>query len=730
MKRVSTVALLLLTLVSWLFPAGIMALPAESEVVRIGVVSFRPKLLTEEQWQPLIKALKRAVPERDFVVEVFGLSELEAAVASRQADFVLTNPGHYIRISHLSGLSAPLATVISDESGQPLSVFGGVILTKADRSDIRDLVDLRGKKIAAVDLNSLGGYLMQAFELAQVGVRLPKDGELVITQLPHDNVVNSVLAGQADAGFVRCGVLEAMAREGKLDLARLKVLNPQNLPHFPQALSTRLYPEWPFAALPHVDEQLARQVTAALFTLEQRNLGGASAMGIQGFTIPADYAPIADLMRELRVPPFDAPRFTARDVWDQYHWAIVAALLAGILIVSLALRLLATNRRLGVEHQLLLQQSFRLEESEARFRSLVQTMPDLVWLKDPSGRYLMCNPAFESLYGAPQAQIIGKRDEDFVSAETAAAFQVNDQKAVAARGPVVDEEWLTFASDGRRALMETTKVPLHIGSEFIGILGIAHDITERDRVESALRERTESLLRSNADLEQFAYSVSHDMRQPLRSVTGHLQLLERSVAGKLDEDSRENLTYALEGARRMDAMIVSLLDYSRVGRKTEAKKWLDCRQPLDEAMGFLAPSIEQEQARVDVTGEWPRLFASRDELTRLFQNLIGNALKYHEPGQPPAVEVHSAADAKCWRVSVRDDGIGIDPAQADRLFQFFSRLQSRTRFEGTGMGLALCRRIVEHHGGRIWVESAGLGRGSVFFFELPINRDDAVESSP
>lgn len=259
---------------------------------------------------------------------------------------------------------------------------------------------------------------------------------------------------------------------------------------------------------------------------------------------------------------------------------------------------------------------------------------------------------------------------------------------------------------------------------------LARIAINRAVAEEALRQKTEALQRSNADLEQFAYSVSHDMRQPLRAVWGHLQLLEGTLQDKLDEDDQQNLHYALDGAKRMDAMIVSLLDYSRVGRKTEAKTWLESRESLDEALSFLTPAIKEAQAQVAVSGTWPRVFASRDELTRLFQNLVGNAVHYHDQNTPPQVEVASQQVGETWRVSVRDHGIGIDPKQIGRLFQFFSRLQSRTKFDGTGMGLALCRRIVEHHQGRIWAESPGEGKGSTFVFELPVSAEVGSDAKP
>lgn len=242
--------------------------------------------------------------------------------------------------------------------------------------------------------------------------------------------------------------------------------------------------------------------------------------------------------------------------------------------------------------------------------------------------------------------------------------------------------------------------------------GTVQDITERKNIEDELK-------RSNNELDQFAYAISHDMRQPLRMITSYLSLIEKELVEQLNDNTRQYLKFATDGAKRMDRMILAMLDYSRVGRKTDSMASIVSREVLDDTLGFLKPDITAKNATVEVTGEWCELTASRDELTRLLQNLIGNALKYHAPDQPPRVEVHAATTPTLFRVTIRDHGIGIDPKQTDRLFKVFSRLQDRTRFEGTGVGLALCRKIVEHHGGRIGVESAGEGCGSIFWFELP-----------
>ena len=246
------------------------------------------------------------------------------------------------------------------------------------------------------------------------------------------------------------------------------------------------------------------------------------------------------------------------------------------------------------------------------------------------------------------------------------------------------------------------------------LIGTHTDITERKNLET-------ELIRSNAELEQFAYAVSHDMRQPLRMVTSYLTLIEKALKTQLDDDTRQFLTFAVDGATRMDSMILSLLDYSRVGRGNETFSVISTRAAVDEALSFLKPVLESCEGTVEVSGDWVDVVANHDELTRLFQNLIGNALKYHDENKLPFVHVLASVTSNTFRVEVRDNGIGIAANQIDRLFKVFSRLQARTRFEGSGVGLALCRKIIEHHGGEIGVQSEGEGLGCVFWFELPFD---------
>ena len=264
-------------------------------------------------------------------------------------------------------------------------------------------------------------------------------------------------------------------------------------------------------------------------------------------------------------------------------------------------------------------------------------------------------------------------------------------------------------------------------------LGLANSaLQEKNRalVETiALREQIEAeLLRSNAELEQFSYAISHDMRQPLRMISSYLQLLDMGLAEKLDAEKREYLNFAANGARRLDQMLVALLEYSRVGRKGEPPVWLESRAVLDEALLFLHPAISEARAWVCIEGEWPRVLVRRDEILRLLQNLIGNAIKFRVAGRKPEIQVESGVVDGQWRVSVADNGAGMIPGQVERLFQVFQRLHSRAEYEGSGVGLALCRKIAEHHNGRIWAESAGEGRGSRFCVALPLEPEAPCRS--
>lgn len=242
------------------------------------------------------------------------------------------------------------------------------------------------------------------------------------------------------------------------------------------------------------------------------------------------------------------------------------------------------------------------------------------------------------------------------------------------------------------------------------MIGVNYDITEQKKAEHMLAA-------VNVELQQFAYLASHDMREPLRMISSYLALLERHLGSDLDGDSRDFLAFAKDGAQRLDRMILGLLDYSRIGRDAQPKAPVPLGEVVDEAVANLGVAIETAQARVAVPVPLPAVLGSRNELVRLLQNVIGNAVKYGAPDRTPLVTVTASRADSTWVVSVADNGVGIAADDRERIFGIFQRLHGAD-VEGCGIGLASCKKIVEHHGGRIWVESEP-GRGSTFFFTLP-----------
>ncbi len=253
-------------------------------------------------------------------------------------------------------------------------------------------------------------------------------------------------------------------------------------------------------------------------------------------------------------------------------------------------------------------------------------------------------------------------------------------------------------------------------------LGEARMRRERRRGQEELRRSVEELARSNAELEQFAYVVSHDLQEPLRMVASYVQLLEERYKDQLDGNAREFIAYAVDGATRMKRMITDLLTYSRAGKNGKETVEVACEAALGQACADLRASITEAAAEISHS-PLPTVLGDADQLTHLFQNLIGNAIKFRSQA-PPRVHVSAELNGQEWVFSVCDNGIGVDPQFADRIFLVFQRLHAREDYPGTGIGLAIARKIVERQGGRIWVESEP-GKGATFHFTVPAHAPEA-----
>jgi signal transduction histidine kinase len=251
-----------------------------------------------------------------------------------------------------------------------------------------------------------------------------------------------------------------------------------------------------------------------------------------------------------------------------------------------------------------------------------------------------------------------------------------------------------------------------------------HERGLRHQAENDLARKVEELARSNADLEQFAYVASHDLQEPLRMVTAYTQLLAERYHGRLDENADKFIGYATEGAQRMQVLIQDLLAFSRVGRNGPGAGNVDCNAVLQEVAQTLATAVQESGATV-THAELPTVWADRTQVAQLLQNLIGNAIKFRGK-EAPVISVQAEKAGQQWRFSVSDNGIGIEAEHAKNIFVVFQRLHARSEYPGNGIGLAICKKIVEHYGGKIWMESQP-GRGSAFKFTLPAHGPDYKE---
>lgn len=356
-----------------------------ADALTLGIFAFQPSAIIQAKYQPLVDYLNRKVPGAQVHLKVMSQAEMETALAQHRLDLVFTNPSHFVFLRSRNQLSGALATLVSQENEQSTSMLGGVILTPSSRQDINTLADLKGRRLAIPGVQFLGGYQAQAYELMLAGLHLPQDATLDRHD-HHDGVIKALLAGQADAGFVRTGIVEAMIATGELPANRFKVINPQKPAYFPFQVSTRLYPEWAFAASPHVDDHTVIQITRALYDI-QPDSAVARAAGIHGFTVPGDYLPVENLARALRLPPFDgAPEFTPGDIWQRYRAPISIGLAAGLIVLALTVTLIASRRR--------------LKQSEQRFRAIFEGAQDGIVLADAaSKRLIAANQRFCDMIG-------------------------------------------------------------------------------------------------------------------------------------------------------------------------------------------------------------------------------------------------------------------------------------------------------------------------------------------
>ncbi len=360
-----------------------------------------------------------------------------------------------------------------------------------------------------------------------------------------------------------------------------------------------------------------------------------------------------------------------------------------------------------------------LRDSETKYAALVEQANDgVVIVQD--GECKFANKALGDICGYSPAQVMSIPFDEVLAPESAdVVARIRQTASEGNRAPV--QEAAVVRPDGTKRYVEVSVSPIQFDGKPAG-MGIARDVTERKQADEMLRRQAEELQRSNSELEQFAYVASHDLQEPLRMVASYVKLLERRYKEKLDEDAADFIGFAVDGANRMHHLINDLLAYSRVGTQGNPFEPCDSGEVLMQALANLRASIEESGAVIAMDA-MPGLEADESQLLQVFQNLIGNAIKFRSE-ESPTIHVSCREDEDNFTFSVRDNGIGIDPKYADRVFTIFQQLHDKSEYPGTGIGLAICRKIVERHGGRIWLDS-NESSGTTFSFTIPRARGDS-----
>jgi len=381
---------------------------------------------------------------------------------------------------------------------------------------------------------------------------------------------------------------------------------------------------------------------------------------------------------------------------------------------------------LEMQNEELLRAQKELEDSRSKYADLYDFAPVGYFAFDKNAHVIEANLTGCTMLGINRADLIKSAFHTFVDKDSQDQFYLHRQHVLKTTVRQTCEIFLT-RKDGTKIEVQLESIPAKDNKGKFTLCRTAiTDITERKQSEEASRQSdaikklNEELNRSNRDLEQYAYVASHDLREPLRGIKGFMELLYKAYKDKLDEKAIEYIKYATDSTKRMEDLLTCLLQYSHIQTKGKAFSPIDTKKALWAALANLQKNVEETGAYI-TSDELPMVKADGIQITQLLQNLIANAIKFRGEQKP---EIHVGCqkyrDNRDWQFSVRDNGIGIDPQFNDRIFVIFQRLHARDKYQGYGIGLSICKRIVERHGGRIWVESEA-GKGATFYFTIPDN---------
>ena len=725
--------------------------------IKIGVLAYRGADHALSMWEPTAKYLSAQLPSYSFIIVPLKFEEINPAVKKGEVDFILANSSIYVELENYYGVSRIATMKNLSSAGGYTTLFGGVIFTRADRNDINSLEDLKGKSFMGVDETSLGGWRVAWREFKANGVDPYHDFAVLKFGSTHDDVVYAVRDGIVDAGAVRTDIFERMAQAGKIQMSSFRVLNLKKFEHFPFVVSTRLYPEWPFAKVKHTPDELAQKVVVALLNMPEQNPAAISA-SIAGWTIPLDYGPVHEVLKELRVGPYkDYGKITLRDAARMYWYWIALSFLVVVILITFAVYVTRLNQGLrGIKREL---ENSRMDlelkvgertaelknineelegeiaerthveevvrERDEQLRLLLGSVFEAIYGVDTEGNCTFCNAACLNMLGYEREEdLLGKNmhllihhshtDGAEYPAEKCRIYEVFINK----KGAHVSDE-VFWRADGSKFEVEYWSYPILKNGSLIGAVVTFVDITERRKMEAEIlnAHKLESL-------GVLAGGIAHDFNNILTAIIGNISIISMQLN---PEDELYVRCKEIENASlRAKGLTQQLITFSKGG--APVKKTASLLNIIQESAVFaLRGSNVRCECRVP-DNLWP---AEIDEgqISQVIHNLAMNAEQAMPAGgiidiiaENIAIGTESVLpmkEGKYIKITFADQGIGIPKENIKRIFDpYFT-----TKEEGSGLGLAATYSIIKNHDGYITVNSEE-GVGTTFTAYLPASEKE------
>lgn len=699
---------------------------AQVTTYHLGVFAHISKNDTDAQFAPIVDYLNTQFDDITFVLDSLSQETLQDAVNQQKVDFIITNPIHLLMLRQQTEISGPIATLVrSNYQNKAQKQLGGVIITRIDRQDINHLSDIKNKQLAIPGYDFLGGYRAPAYQLHLANIHLPNEVAGIIEYGEHPAVIDAVLKGKADVGFVRDGVIEQLSQQGKIDASRLKIINAQYAPNFPHLISTRLYPEWSVSALTHVSETDQRRVASALFSFSPQNLPLANS-NIQGFSIPADYHVIEDLSRALKLPPFaQKETVSLAQIWQQFYpWTPLASLFFFLLLLSSFMLLIMTRRAIEQRNYnsqilnaqgsvILIHDGHRFTDVSRNFFRYFPEHTDLSsFQRTHKSLAMFLKPCANCLYAS----------DDILWIEQARATPEQTHK-------------IRLNHSVKESIFQVT---VNKPDQSLYYIITLTDISELEQATRALAEAKQQAEQANRSKSEFLASMSHEIRTPMNGIIGMSELC-------LSEKDPSKIMHYLDRIHHSGSLLLNIindiLDLSKIeaGRLEIVPVAFSLTTLISEINELMQDTAQRKGIQLDIALN-PQLEACYlgDEL-RLKQvliNLVSNAIKFTDQGKvqlsiDPCHICLSPHSTKHWVMfRVQDTGIGLSQEQQAKLFQAFTQANTgitRT-YGGSGLGLVISQRLTKAMGSidGIQIESTD-HQGSLFHFSLPFDEPNAQQ---